>query len=239
MKNIYLCGDSHLANMKKASMEVTGFDALPVRFLRFGQGNVVPFAFFELDEDQQKVRITAKDWEKMEFPQHPRDVADPENNIYFVTACLNTSRFLRDYSWGKYVHWQHKEKPEQIPLSDAVIKQIIEGDSRNAVAFMKAMKSVGLNVVALDSPHFQRRDPNIQAMGFDMAFKLLKMYKSHVSEQLKAAGIPVLWVPERTYGEDGAMLPKFAHEKKRDMHHSNATFGAIMLSKIFGYCDGV
>jgi len=125
MKHIYIVGDSHTGALMRAAEVIGGMDRLPISFLPLGPGNLAPFEFYEFDEANKRVQIVAKKWEAHSFPKEEKHVTSPEDYLFAVCLPFNTARFLRDYDWGKYVHWSFKEHPDQIPLSDAVVDQII------------------------------------------------------------------------------------------------------------------
>lgn len=236
MKQIYVVGDSHTGSLMRAAEQIVGMDRLPVSFLPLGPGNIAPFDFYQFDAQAKRLEIVAKKWEAHVFPKEQKHVETPDDYLFAVCLPFNTARFLRDYNWGDYVHWSFKDRAGQIPLSDAVVDEIILRDIQNSVQFVRDLGALGLNVAVLDSPRFFAHSDAAQAAGVKMTAFLTERFRSVVSDLLAEDDIPVIAQPAQTITAEGATDAKFRHKKKSDQIHTNEMFGAIMLAQLLEYC---
>lgn len=238
MATIHVTGDSHLAAMAQGARTLDAAATGELAFYPLGRGGVVPQRFFDVDEAEGVVRIVAEEWHPLSFPVPDASGDVRRGDLYCVCLPCNTSRFLRDYDWVTYVPWQLKESSSEAPISDAVLERMIGGDVDQALAFVEALKTVGLDVCVADSPRYFKHANYLRRTRLDVCVFLSEAYRSYVAKRLDAMEIPVIAQRPETIGADGETLADYRREQragKIDQQHANAEFGAMMVEDLLAY----
>ncbi len=237
MRPIIITGDSHLAALARG-LRLCGQEIAPERvtFWPMGTGLAARTEFFEIDEDARKVTTTAPRWRNRSFSRESVavDGADP---VIVVSLPLHTSGFLQRTGWNTHVPWSMVRKPREFPLSDQAIEALITDESKYAVAFAAALKSIGLSVAVIEAPRFFRNAPYLRNRRLDVCCYIDRLCRERVSSALAEAGVPVIAQPARTVAADGTTDPAYKHEDPKDRHHGNAVYGQLAMAEIAAFAD--
>jgi hypothetical protein len=236
MTRVLLIGDSHLGAIKRGQ-RLEPSRSTWLSFENLGKGRVAKTRFFEVYEAAGCVRITADEWNKLEFFGAGR-TERPVPDLLVVSLPLNTSRILREFSWDTHVPWRLKLKDGEIALSDAFVDGLIDQDSRNAVDFVFALSDIGLSVAVLEAPRFFEDAGFLKTCRLDVIGYIDKAYRQRVGQTLESKGISVIPQAPHTISDLGSTKMDFDNERPEDAHHGNATYGTIAIEQIQTYASG-
>lgn len=230
MTNILLIGDSHLGAVKR------GHEADPGRypwlsFANLGKGQVAKTRFFEVDEAACCVRITAKEWNRLEFSGAAHG-DQPAPDLLVVSLPINTSRILREFSWETHVPWHLKRKDHEVALSSAFVDSLIEQDSGHAVDFVIALSKIGLAVAVLEAPRFFEDAGYLKRCRLDVIQYIDNQYRQRVGQNLAQRGIGVIPQAPHTISDMGTTKMEFKNERPGDVHHANVVYGQLAIDQI-------
>lgn len=234
---VLVTGDSHIGALKRAQ-DAAADQFGHISFRPLGSGLHVPSTFFEYDPERGTVTTTVERWNNMTFtaPDSPdRGGPDFGPDLLIVSLPLNTNRILRDYSWHSHVPWDMQRSTREIALSDAVVGDIIDQDSSQAIAFLKALQAIGLNVAVLEGPRHFPHSRFLKHKRADVCMAIETRYRARVCRALVAAGIPMIAQPAQTVDAQGRTHADFRHENPEDTNHASAKYGGLALESIGAY----
>jgi hypothetical protein len=236
-RRIIITGDSHIAALMNG-VEHFGKDlADRIIFHPLGGANIAPLDFFEVDKEAKRVRVNHPKWIKTGFPSK-----DIEGHIYWkaqyaISMPCNSTRFIRDYDWSRFVPWHLRQSPDEIALSDQAIRRMMVADIKSSLLFMRALQELGLDICAIEAPRHFAHAPQMEAIRPEVAKWLGEAYVDFAVKALSDMEVPLIRIPENSVGPDGAMLPEHKSRKKTDSLHANMEFGMEMVRRIVAYAD--
>ena len=226
---IVISGESHLGAIR------LGAPAHPdVAFWPLGAGKPVTSPFFVHDTQAHTVTTTAPRWRNRVFSKDTLTF-DGSTALVALSLPLNTSRILRDYSWGTHVPWHMQKSPQEAALSNAVVAAILHQDYQYTIGFVSALLACGIKVVVIEGPHFFDDAPYLQRSRLDVCIYLDALYRKTVRKELAKLGVDVIAQRPETLTEQGLTKSDFDHEDPKDAHHANAKFGTMIFEDILAY----
>ncbi|MFC6196464.1 hypothetical protein [Ponticaulis profundi] len=233
MTNVLVLGDSHLGAIKRAHNEVREENKW-LSFMALGKGTFATSPFFEVDEQGKTVRITAEEWNKVEFSSSSTGKAKWPD-LLVVSLPINTSRILRDFSWETHVPWRLKETSKEITLSDAFVEKLIAQDNQYAIDYTTALVKIGMQVAALEAPRFFEDAPYLKTSRLNVISHIDALYRERTIQTLSSRGVGVIRQAKDTISETGTTKMAFNNERPNDVHHANLEYGHICISEIRKY----
>ena len=228
---IVFTGESHLGAIRRGGTENPALTYWPL-----GAGGEVPTQFFRHAPETSSLHTTVKGWRNRVYSRETLTF-DGSLALVALSLPLNTSRILRDYSWGTHVPWHLQKTQEETPLSDAVIQSLCEQDYRYAIAFIAALRDYGIPVVVLEGPHFFEHASYLKTRRFDVCSYIDATYRKAVRTKLAEMNVDVIEQRPETLTALGATKAAYKHENPKDSHHANAKFGALVFKDLVGYAE--
>lgn len=239
MRPIVITGDSHLAALARG-LRLCGQEIAPERvtFWPLGTGRAARTKFFEIEEGARMVTTTAAGWRNRSFSKESV-ASDGRDPVVAVSLPLHTSGFLQRTGWNTHVPWSMVRRPREFPLSDQAVEALMADESTYPVAFVAALKSIGLSVAVIEAPRFFRNAPYLKSRRLDVCSHVDKLCRERISRALAEAGVPVIAQPAQTVAADGTTDPVYKHEDPSDRHHGNAIYGRLTMAEIAAFADSM
>jgi hypothetical protein len=226
MSRIVLTGDSHLGAIKRAQDSGDDPRLADIDFLPLGVGSVSLTDFFQVDQAARNVKVTHKKWNNVTFSQQMLN-----NNeglkLLVLSLPINSTRLLREHSWHRHVPWRLKKHDREIPLSDAVIRTIIEQDCTKSIEFAKALHMVGIKVAVMEGPRFFTDAPHLARKRVEVCADIEQRCREFAHAQIQNANIPLIKQPAKTIDPAGNTKAEFRHIAPKDFTHGNAAYGQL------------
>lgn len=223
---ILVTGDSHtgplqrgIELLKREKAACLASAELVVRPL--GGGHLLPTPFFKTKAG--RIEITQPEFRTRMERYPPPDVADVD--FHAISAPLHTARVFRHEQWRDHAL---AGEGAGIPVSDALLRRLVDDDQRYVMAFLQALVELGLRPFAIEGPRPFRHHPTVAVVGAEKVMRIDRFYRERMRGWLDAQGIPHVDVPADLVDADGFMRDEMAKDVS-DAHHGNERFGARMV----------
>ena len=175
---IVLTGESHLGAIHRGGTENPALTYWPL-----GAGGEVATPFFHHAPETSSLHTTVKGWRNRVYSKETLSF-DGSLALVALSLPLNTSRILRDYSWGTHVPWHLQKTQVETPLSDAVVQSLCEQDYRHALAFIAGLLACEIPIVVIEGPHFFEHAPYLKTHRLDVCSYIDATYRKAVRTKL-------------------------------------------------------
>jgi len=226
-----ITGDSHCGALKHGHTtlvrEGQALQAeIDVRFL--GGGHLLPTYFFEDRGDHAE--ITEPEYRAQCTRLPP---AGEPLDFLGLSGPLHTVR-LWYKDWSAHTPWAVPAGPGKPPLhllSDALVAEIIDDDTREMLRLLEVLQR-SVKVFVVEPPRPFRHHPGLKRHGAERLMALHTRYRAQMVAKLGALGVPIVGIDPDWVDADGYMRPEFRSTRENDPHHGNLEFGRQMILRI-------
>lgn len=236
MKPIIITGDSHVGPMRRSLCLLGQVQQDRFTFWPLGKGAGVRRKCHVFDADMRTLQTASRSWINRVYSRETIGAVGPDA-ILVVSLPLNTSRILRDYSWGTHTPWQLALG--EFALSDRMVEKMIEGDTVHALNLVGDLVKVWPQTAVIEAPRFFANASYLSGKRLDVFKYVDAAYRERVRGILAAAGIDVIAQPTATITDEGMTALAFDHHDPQDDHHANEAYGKLALEQTIAYADGL
>ncbi|MEV8360057.1 hypothetical protein [Microbacterium sp. NPDC076895] len=164
---------------------------------------------------------------------------DPAVVWAFVNVA-NGERVFRQPMWKVFAPSALAPTAGRTPLTEAVIRRMLENDHAPARAFYERIKEAGISAVAVEPPrpqsaHHALADDHDRSVALYLDALTREMWQ----DWLNARSIRYVEPPASSIGTDGFLKPELRRiglnpQGKPDTNHGNAKFGSNYIQRIVG-----
>lgn len=205
MKKVLITGDSQTAALRQGLSILEQARALPkdldISIQPLGAGSHLTSPFFKKADG--KITILERVY-KRRIPVLPMD---GDVSMYGFSGNIHTIRVLRDIDWRDYAPSPTAKRENAVSLG--FMQKLFEADQRYILAFLDAMKSLGMKVFVIDAPRPFQHHPMFEQCRKDVLMHLDREYRRYILNELAARDIDVIATPDECVDAEGFMLAEF------------------------------
>lgn len=231
---VLITGDSHTATLKlgQHALRSDAAPGLDISILPLGSGAHIPTPFYQDAGDHAELVVPV-------YRRFLQRVPPAGARFDWIGVCapLHTTRVWRQ-DWSAYRLWHEAgaDPGAKIPVSDALLRQVIEDDSRYALGFLDVIRrSARVFVIAAPAPF--RHHEAVACNGAGMVMHIHRTYCAHISRELALREIPVVALDPEWMDDQGFMKPRFKSQNPEDRHHGNTLLGRSVYKRIEAFLD--
>lgn len=233
--NTWICGNSHLAALRNGYVKLD----LPrekLKFFPFGSGKWTWERFSKIDE--QGLTLTPDEF--------VNNLVKATGSTHFSTSdrwgiCIggHSPRLYGSPIW-KWCRPSHLAEKNFRPISQGLIDSLISADHKFIYHFFEKLLQAKLDFFVIATPpppknfHGDNRLDEIDTIAF-----LEKLARQKFRNWVINHDIDYIEMPESITDSLGFIKPEYKlqymHDGRRDGHHANENYGALMIENIMNY----
>lgn len=223
-----ICGNSHVGALLFGAPEVD--DAISV--IPIGNGKFEPFPFTEVDGES--VRLTNEEY-AANVSHHTGTGSFTRDSTWAFLTVNHTARVFRDATWQTFEP-SSLAGPGKQPVTQEVLKRVIERDQTGVRLLFAHAQEAGLDFFAVSAPPPRRDHPAAGRVRPEVIAYIDHTYRAIWAAHLAERGIDLVQPPPEAFAPDGFLEERFnlieTADGRRDQHHANATYGALMRARV-------
>jgi len=230
---VLITGGSHVGALRRAQKAGAAPPpaGMSLHIRPLGSGITVARSFFALRDG--RIEITNERFRE-NLPGIPLAGLDCDR-VGFCTALYSRPIWLgRD--WARFA--PPGVDDGRTVISHALLRRLVLDDLRYVLAFLDALRSLGLRPFVVDGPRPFRHNPEVERAGERAVQIIDRTYRRIAARSLDELGVPVVAGPPDTYDEAGFTRPEFRRPSATDRTHANEAYGARMLGRIHAFLTG-
>lgn len=238
-EKIFLCGNSHVAAMKRGYQQLFPKGGDLVVF-PLGNGSHEREPFSKLDAGG--VAFTAEKYaENLKTHSGQRTITASKSRRWGICLGTQTARIYAERYWADCEPASICGQGKQ-PVTDSVIRALIEEDQRHVRDFFSQLHQCAVQVFAVSCAPPRLDHPCIShGVRRQTVAYLDHAARASLTEFLANLGIDFISPPPECQTEDGFLRPEFNRIRKKgghDKHHADDVYGARMIERILAYTHG-
>ena len=152
---------------------------------------------------------------------------EPSDDVLVLCLGFTTTKLVRWAVWERIRPWSCPGR--QLPVSDGQIKAMALDHWKYSLAFLKALRDLGVRLVVVEAPPPCDTDPSItERRTPEMLLTVDRLARDAAREALKDFSI-VPTPPEAAH--QGFLRPEY-RKNLRDHHHAGPSYGRLVLPSI-------
>jgi hypothetical protein len=225
---LVIFGDSHTNTLRSGWTQAEADGRLPDWDVKiFGtKGSELLVPFFDEYPGRIELRMSLAAPEDCIIPL---DSAESRETVFGIHGFFNSVRLWRNAQWRDYAPL--KVATDQMPVSDALVRQIVLDEQHYMLALLDIMLKWKLKVFAIEAPGIFDHHPAFLRQR-DVARAVDGIYRDTMRRELENRKVALVPIPPSTVDGDGMMKPQFRQTRERDFHHANAAYGALAARQI-------
>lgn len=235
---IYLMGDSHTTCMLRAAKKMGEFwvGGERVKLAPLATARTLSQPIYQA----KKGRLAFNDQmlrTRLRALSGKPNIPDASPDYYGMSLGLHTFRVCINSMWAHYSLREFASEDGKMPVSEGLLKEVFDQDSKNAISFYRLAKKKNIKVFAIDAPPLNRKILELTGAKARTIAKIDTLYREYVRSQLRALNIPVVEVFNEAKAEDGFLSEDYVSEFDHDVRHGNVAYGARMLNQISDFVE--
>ena len=232
MNKIRITGNSHTIALNQGLSQVPEAQNFEIFGLGPGVHETTPFSTVE----NGKLRLTHSVYADNLKHFTGMDHFDP-NSLWGLCLGTHNSRIYGHRCWLDMAAPSALAGPGVQPVSTAMMRRIIQEDQRHIRAFLTQAREAGLKFFVISAPPPRAGHQNIiRGADAEILLTIDRQARAEFRMFLDSLSAPFIDYPAETADAQGLLRPDYAagplKNGKRDPHHGNAAYGALMLQKI-------
>jgi len=231
---VIITGDSHTNSLRRAAPsiadEIAG-SADQFRIAMFGNGRYTLKKFSETTPDG--VTLSVPEYrEALTALNGSAIFAGGGDTVYGINLGLHSLPVVRSRMWEKFAPWRIAEQFKLLPLSDAVLDEIVYANNVHIYAFFEALVASKVRFFIISAPPVRRDHRCFRKTEPVVGLAVDNWFRSTSLRHFERYDIPVVLPPQECLEPNGFLRDDLAEKTPGDHHHGNEKFGKIMLRKI-------
>ncbi len=229
---VIITGDSHTGTLKNGKNLILQKKIWPpeieLKIKALGNGKHLNTPFFINCGDYAQIT------EKLYQDRIKRlPIASEPDAIYGLCAPFHSNRIWRSLDWTKFVPVALAKT--EIPVSDAMLKQIILSDQQYVLELIDIFIQAQKKIFIIETPRPFTHNKAFEDIRPEVILAVDKAYRDLIRTELVERSVDIVSIPAHCIAEDGSMSSDYKNKRKNDMNHGNELFGEIMLQEIFAF----